>query len=477
MAKRRLNLLLSDIRFWILIAFVIRIYGLTFSPLETNHNWRQTTVSMVARNFLEVSNNIFYPRIDFAGDKTGITGMEFPFFNYLIYLFSRAFGYDHWYGRLINLMVSSTGIFYFFKLLKLVWNKKLAFLGTFVLIFSHWFKYGRKIMPDTFAISIVIIGLYYGYVYLKEGRYKHLLLAFLLLPLGTLSKLPAGYAYSFFIFPFLDGQIDWRKKVFLLGGLCPGLIFIIFWYFYWSPYLTQHFGFYHFFSGKSFSSGLSEILSEPILFLKNFYEHPLHFVGFGLFLLGVFFIIKKKEWHFFYVFLLGLFAYLPIILKAGWTFVHHSYYMVPLTPLLALIAGYGLSEIKSQRLTVLFLIGFVADNFFTQKDDFTRKKDFFAFESLEKDLSLVGASNKDLIVINSHPNPTPFYFSHRKGWLMNNEEIAEPKKLLAHTNGKAKYIIVAKKSFGENMQIRFTPMLSKEAYDIYDINDFYPPKK
>ena len=70
--------ILNDIRFWILIFLLIRLIGITNPPIETGHNWRQTTVTMVARNFVEVDNNILYPRIDIAGEKTGITGMEFP---------------------------------------------------------------------------------------------------------------------------------------------------------------------------------------------------------------------------------------------------------------------------------------------------------------------------------------------------------------------------------------------------------------
>ena len=57
------NLLIRDIRFWIILFFIIRLWGITNAPLEVAHNWRQTTVTMVARNFLEIDNNIFFPRI------------------------------------------------------------------------------------------------------------------------------------------------------------------------------------------------------------------------------------------------------------------------------------------------------------------------------------------------------------------------------------------------------------------------------
>ena len=128
---------LSDIRFWILLFFILRLYGITNPPLEVAHNWRQTTVTMAARNFYETDNNILLPRIDIAGEKSGITGMEFPFLNYLIYLVSLVFGYAHWYGRLINLVISSIGIFYFYKLIVKYFGVKVAFNAAFP---AHFFR-------------------------------------------------------------------------------------------------------------------------------------------------------------------------------------------------------------------------------------------------------------------------------------------------------------------------------------------------
>lgn len=81
--------IIKDIRFWILLLFIVRLIGISNPPLEVGHNWRQTTVTMVSRNFLEIDNNILYPRIDIAGEKTGITGMEFPLLNYTIYIVSK----------------------------------------------------------------------------------------------------------------------------------------------------------------------------------------------------------------------------------------------------------------------------------------------------------------------------------------------------------------------------------------------------
>jgi len=109
---------IKKIEFWIIFYFVIRLYGITDPPLEIGHHWRQVTGLMVARNFLEVNPNIFFPRVDETNGGTGIIGMEFPIMNYLHYLLSLIFGYQHWYGRLINLTISSLGIYYFYLLLR-----------------------------------------------------------------------------------------------------------------------------------------------------------------------------------------------------------------------------------------------------------------------------------------------------------------------------------------------------------------------
>lgn len=185
MKKERLlsltKTLIRDFRFWILIYFLIRLIGILNPPLEVAHNWRQVTVNMVARNYLEVNANLFYPRVDMAGEKSGITGMEFPLLNYLIFLVSRVFGFDHWYGRLINLIISSIGIYFFYLTIKKFLSPSLAIISGIILLNSIWFSYSRKIMPDTFSVSLTLIGLYFALEYLyTKATILNLLLYILL---------------------------------------------------------------------------------------------------------------------------------------------------------------------------------------------------------------------------------------------------------------------------------------------------------
>lgn len=462
-----------DIRLWIFVFFLIRLIGITHAPLEVSHNWRQTTVTMVARNFVEVDNNILYPRIDIAGDKSGITGMEFPVLNYLIYLLSLLFGYQHWYGRLINLVVSSVGLFYFFKLAKLLFTQKTAFYATIILMCSIWFSYSRKIMPDTFSVSFILAGMYYGYRYLyvdnKGNKSIHLLLYGVLITLGMLSKLPASFLLVCFIIPMLDKDLKVNRKLGFILISIIAVIPVIGWYFLWVPHLVETYGFWHFFMGKSFLQGSQEIVADLDNTLKKFYEEALKFVGFFAFVVGVGYSIKNKNRLLLQILVISFLAFAVIILKAGSTFPHHSYYIIPFVPVMALVAGYGLSSIKYTNLAMLFLLLIVLEGTLNQMHDFRIKDEAKALLRLEADMDKVSNRN-DLILINSGQYPTPMYFAHRKGWVESNEQIQQTRYINELAAKGLKHVVIMKKVFGSEITLNHPVVMDNEDYRIYRID-------
>ncbi len=473
-----LKKLLTDIRFWIVIFFLIRLTGITNPPLEVGHNWRQTTVTMVTRNFLETDNNIFYPRVDFAGEKTGITGMEFPLLNYLIYLISVLFGYQHWYGRLVNLVVSSFGVWYFYKVVRKYFTEQVSFYAAIILIVSVWFQFSRKIMPDTFAMSLVIAGIYYGSNYLENtsGKYNVLNLSayFLLMMLGVLSKLPAGYLLIVFVLFFLDKRIPLKRKVIFSIVSFAGILPVMFWYFYWVPHLVKTYGFWHFFMGEKLSEGVREIAQNIPLTLRRFYDTALKFIGFAAFLFGLGYAVIKKEKTIVRIFLLTFLSFCVIILKAGYTFPHHNYYIIPFVPVMALVAGYGLTKIGNPKIALLLLIAISVEGIANQQHDFRLKEEEKALVNLEKDLDSV-SSRQDLILINSGHYPTPIYFSHRKGWVERNDKIRDEQYIDSLKQKGLKYIVILKRYLGTETELdQYEKVLDNENYCIYKAE---PPAK
>lgn len=449
--------------FWLAVTFIHRLFSIMQPPLEMAHNWRQTTVNMVARNFLEVDPNIFFPRVDMAGELSGITGMEFPLLNYLIYLVSLVFGYEHWYGRLINLVVTTLGLWCFYDYLKRYFNPRIAFNTGMVLLFSLFYYYSRKIMPDTFAISLIFMGLWFWRNYVRTNRLTALLAGFVLILFGVLSKLPSVVVLPF-IWP-LFFQASLSKKVKISALLAIAGITSAAWYFYWVPFLEETYGYHHFFMGQTMGWTASFLAENWTKTLFMFYNKAAGFSGFVVFAAGLFFIRAKRSLSWLIV-LSSLVLFLAFMLKSGSKFTDHEYYIIPFIAMMAFAGSFFLSRLPKAAWAILLLIIAVEGIARKWEDQFVKRSDYFI--TMEDQISELIAPS-ELVVINSDEYPTPLYFTHRKGWLASNANLQNQ----AFVNDlKAKgcnFIIVLKKRFGKNVDLNYSKIYDSEEYSIYQI--------
>ena len=116
-------------------------------------------------------------------------------------------------------------------------------------MFSIWFTYSRKIMPDTFSMSLILASIYYGTNYFQSNskRVLNLCLYFLLTTLGMLSKLPSAYLLSIFVLFVFDKKNELSKKILFSFISILSLIISVSWYFYWVPHLVETYHFWYFF--------------------------------------------------------------------------------------------------------------------------------------------------------------------------------------------------------------------------------------
>lgn len=458
---------LGDIRFWIVALALIRLIGIANPPLEVSHSWRQTTVAMAARNFYEVDPNILYPRIDIGGDLTGITGMEFPLLNWLIYLLSLPFGFHEWYGRLINLVVSSLGCWYFYRLLKRFFTERHAFCATLLLCVTLWFAFARKVMPDTFSMSLVIMGLYYGASYLYDrGKWASLLAYALLLMAGMLSKLPSGYILAVLLLPVLDKAVPVGRKVWLSAATAFALIPVAWWYFFWSPKLVEDYGLWHFFMGKSVTEGASEIWHHMGKTFYRFYFNAMNYTGFALFLAGMVMAFIKRQKLVLRILGLAFVPFLLVMLASGETFYKHDYYVVPFVPVMAMVAGYGVSLIGNARWRVAVLAVVALENVLNHHSQFVIRDNRKPMMALEQTFDAF-SDRGDLICINSGQDPTVMYFTHRKGWVASNEQLQDSSFVAELKEHGCRYMLVMKKVFGSEVQLPMDMITDNEDYAIY----------
>lgn len=420
-----MNNVFKRIEFWIFVLFLVRLIGITNPPLDIGQNWRQITGLMVSRNFVEVDDNILYPRIDDNQGKTGIIGMEFPSMNYLYFGIAKLFGYTHWYGRLINLVVSSLGLLFFYKLILLAGFKdKVAFASTLFLGASIWFMYSRKMMPDTYCISIMFIGLFYGLKYMTINRFYQLLLFAVLCALAVLSKIPAGIYFILLIPYMLNKRIASKQRIMLTLATIPTLVLTYLWYFKWNYMLSSKYGNWYN-SGKSIHAGFLEIAGHLDKVFENFFINSfLSYTTLAVFAAGFVMMFVKQEKKLIVIFTLMLFIFLLYIFKSGFFFYHHSYYIIPFVPVMALVAGYGISLLRSKWLYSIVLTAGVVEGIANQQHDLFVKPTEQYKMSIEQIMDKV-SSKEDLIVMNSNGNPQLIYLAHRKGWNCTNEQLSD----------------------------------------------------
>jgi hypothetical protein len=398
---------------------------------------------MVARNFYEDKPAILYPQVDMAGDKTGITGMEFPLLNWLIYLFSLIKGFTHWHGRLINLVISSAGIYFFFLIVRRFFNRSIAFYSALLLLGSIWLTYSRKIMPDTFSVSLVLAGIYFGFTFLDKGKFWRILLFLLFSSLGILSKIPAAILLVVLFMPVFQRSINRNRIIALMITGLLSLVPAIAWYFSWVPYLVEEYGYWHFFMGVPFKQGIKEIFDHfDGVAVKFYFEAFYSYGAFLLFLAGIVIAAVKKELKVLAVLVLTFLAFSLVVFKAGESFSKHCYYVIPFVPVMALTAGYCLDQIKWKWIANIIVFLVIAEGIINQQHDFylLKQKHLLELESIADKVS----GRSDLILINGDYNPVHIYFSHRKGWTMEEEQIFDEGTIENVISKGCKFLILDK---------------------------------
>lgn len=432
----------TDYSWLVILFFILRLYGITDPPLEIQHNWRQCTGLMIARNFLTIDPNIFFPRLDDLCGKSNIIAFELQLPSFIHFIISKLLGYQHWYGRIIVLIYSSLGTYCFGYLISHFFNLKIAWYSVLSLTISSWFIFSRKMMPDTFSVSLVFISFYFGYLYVVNRNWYLLAFFFLFFLLGGLSKLPAAI-YS--VIPFcyhLQNRIPSTRNI--VYSTIIALIMILVWYFIWGPYISQKYGNWTNL-GQPFILGIRNIVSHPKEVLNNILFHS--FFSYILFLLALFGLVsimisKNKKIIVPIIYIFSLFCI--YILKAGYFFYHHNYYMIPIIPVFAFVIGYGLANSNNKFILLIFTAGII-ESIANQQHDFRIKPDQIYKLELESILNrLDNGEPKSPVLINTQSNPQQLYLANRRGCYISPDQMQDSNMLNSYKEKGYRWMVIDK---------------------------------
>lgn len=225
------------------------------------------------------------------------------------------------------------------------------------------------------------------------------------------------------------------------------------------------------------ATGSKELIEHWPETLSKFYDIAIKYVAFAFLLWGLLMAFRKKETLLLRLFFIGFIGFLPIMLKGGFTFYHHAYYIIPFVPLMALMSAYGISTLPSIRWKTIVLVAIGLEGFFNHLDDFRIKPVNAALLQLEPLMDEV-SQHKDLVAINSGAFPTPMYFAHRKGWVAFNEQLSNKNYVDSLSQLGLRHIIIMKRSFGDSMVPRSNKntwflRVSDSNFDVYSLDTLH----
>lgn len=330
-------------------------------PPQSRHVWRQCNTLAVARNFYEEDMNILRPRIDRRLDQSGVTGMQFPSYEYLVALGYGVFGEQNWVHRSVSFIIYCLGAWGTYELFLILFGSSwAAALGAWSFSWSpELFYFGISALPDVLALTASLWGLALFLRWFREGNRAWLALSWPLCVLAGLTKiqfLAVGFPMAALV---LENRRKWTLTQWFFFGLyglsCAGLVLA--WYIH-AVHLIQSTGLADF--RLNFSPAHGWVEGIRTLWHNAHSEIPeliLNYATSVFFLAGILILARgggpRSEWFYPLVFwTVAVGAYYLIELSQMGV---HSYYLLPLLPPLLIVAVKGALAMKDGRWRPVFL--------------------------------------------------------------------------------------------------------------------------
>ncbi|MBI4648843.1 MAG: hypothetical protein HY738_20205 [Bacteroidia bacterium] len=167
------------------------------------------------------------------------------------------------------------------------------------------------------------------------------------------------------------------------------------------------------------------------------------------------------------LFFLITLPFLLYMLKAGEKISSHSYYAIPYIPLMALIASYLLDSVKIRWVAIILISIVLIENILNRYIDF-RIKDTELYKLEIETIADRFTKRNDIIAINGGFSPQDIYFTHRKGWTLQNEEIINTHIISELKAKNCKFLFINKHRFISKVpDLKYQKLFENEDYCIY----------
>ena len=345
--------------FWpVLIGLNFLLHAPFFNlPPIGPHTWRQCNTMAVARNFCEEDMNILRPRIDRRNDSDGVTGMQFPSYEWVVALSYKAMGFHEILPRISNWLISLAGLFFCYQLIRYI--TKSVWMGAVAAWSLAWspeiFYHSINALPDILALSASLGGLWCFLRWYRKRQVAYFWASLALTTLAGLTKLQyliIGFPIAaLLVEDILHKRFLWRRDLVPLGFFSVAAVVVPLGWYAYAKYLIAASGLEDF--GLELRPAESIAAGLDILWRNIKFDWSEVLLGYGtavLVGLGAWQVwqrsVSKHPWFWpVATWAVAVVAYYLIELTQ---MRDHVYYMLPLLPLLLLLAAAG-SEWLRQR--------------------------------------------------------------------------------------------------------------------------------
>jgi hypothetical protein len=326
-------------------------------PAVGNHVWRQCNTLAVAKNYADESMYLIEPRVDKRFETSGITGPQFPAYEYILACMYRSMDFSEYYHRWLSLLFTLLSVWAMHKLiLHYTDNALQANVGAVFMAFApEMYFHGINAVPDVMALCCMLWGWNFALHWLRQISWKSAILPTILLALAGMIKLQflmAGLpvAVSFIIIHNKNPKA-WLQAL-AMGILVAGFSFS--WYAY-AAYLVKTYGLHEFVHAMRHARSWGEAID--ILAKSLFIDIPETWVGYvflPFLLAGIY--RSRSIWN----------KYLPMMaygvgcilfyVAVQYQFIHHGYYAIVFMPLLAFVVARGAALVVNSRFRPFLLV-------------------------------------------------------------------------------------------------------------------------
>lgn len=469
----------------VLLTFILLLNALFHLPFineppRSRHVWRQTFTLSVARNFFREDMNILKPRVDNRGSTDGVTGMQFPLYEYGLACFYKIFNEHNWVNRMYALLISSIGIaFIFLWILNWTGNYIYAFTAAWLFTWSpEIFYQGFNALPDILSLAATAGALFFAFKFKKENTSLYIVFSMFFFLVAGLTKLQFLMSGVVWIFILLSRETKVKEKMVIVFSGIAVVSLTIAWYLH-AVQMIQ-------------SSGLNEVGLEfrP---LQNFNDAiatithnlvsdipellcgyaTLIFIATGL----IFFIRFKKYKNVNFYFLLSwLLLFIVYYITELSQMDEHNYYLLPILPLLIVAGVYGAGNIYKFNKSI-FLLLIVAQPVLTSiriipsrwiGEDKEVPAEFMN-DDLRKSLMNFTKPEERIVIVGDNSNCIWLYFLERKGFSVHDKKDlnADGKNSLSNLIFSNVTGIYSREKLENDVD------LSSFKYEIAQVGDFY----